>query len=134
MTGEAGAPKLLLSVFSTFAVGGPQLRFAAIANHFVRRYRHVIVPMDVVHDCKNRLAPNLHVELLQPEIRKGRTLANRRTFRNILRSLRPDCLITSNWGTIEWGMANWPRLVRHIHIEDGFGPEEAEQQLPRRAL
>jgi glycosyltransferase involved in cell wall biosynthesis len=29
-------------------------------------------------------------------------------------------------------MANLPRLVRHIHIEDGFGPEEATHQLRRR--
>jgi glycosyltransferase involved in cell wall biosynthesis len=31
-------------------------------------------------------------------------------------------------------MANWPNLVAHVHFEDGFGPEEAEHQFPRRAL
>src|SRR5262249_47497140 len=44
----------------------------------------------------------------------------------------PDMLITHNWGTIEWVLANWPRLARHIHIEDGFGQEEAKRQIRRR--
>src|SRR5260370_1126532 len=46
--------------------------------------------------------------------------------------MRPDALITSNWGSIEWAMANiWP-LVRHLHVEDGFGPEERDAQIRRR--
>lgn len=31
-------------------------------------------------------------------------------------------------------MANWPPLLAHVHIEDGFGPEEADRQLLRRVL
>ncbi len=42
--------------------------------------------------------------------------------------------MTYNWGAIEWVMANIPRLVRHVHVEDGFGPEERSRQLPRRVL
>ena len=36
----------ILSVFSTFATGGPQMRFAAIANHFGNAWRHEVVAMD----------------------------------------------------------------------------------------
>jgi glycosyltransferase involved in cell wall biosynthesis len=41
-------------------------------------------------------------------------------------------MVTSNWGTIEWSMANIGGLVRHIHTEDGFGPEERDAQIARR--
>jgi glycosyltransferase involved in cell wall biosynthesis len=42
-------------------------------------------------------------------------------------------VVTHNWGSIEWAMANAVLpLARHIHIEDGFGPEERDHQIPRR--
>ena len=53
--------------------------------------------------------------------RKASTLANLRLFRSLLRHIHPDALVTHNWGSIEWAMANWPGLVRHVHIEDGVG-------------
>ena len=40
--------RTLLHVFSTFTAGGPQIRFAALANHFGRAYRHIVVAMDGV--------------------------------------------------------------------------------------
>ena len=45
------APPLVLSVFATFAVGGPQVRFAAVANHHGRAFRHAIVAMDGRLEC-----------------------------------------------------------------------------------
>jgi glycosyltransferase involved in cell wall biosynthesis len=126
------AAPLLLHVYATFAVGGPQVRFAALANRFGRDYRHAIVAMDGNLACRERLDPALDVSFPPIDIQKGATLANRARFRAALRALRPDGLVTSNWGSIEWAMANLPRLVRHIHVEDGFGPEERDRQLPRR--
>jgi glycosyltransferase involved in cell wall biosynthesis len=123
---------LLLHVYSTFAVGGPQVRFAALANRFGREFRHAIVAMDGNTACRERLDPGLDVTFPPVEIRKGDTLGNRRRFRAVLAGLRPDALVTSNWGSIEWAMANTPALVRHLHVEDGFGPEERDRQLPRR--
>jgi glycosyltransferase involved in cell wall biosynthesis len=43
-------------------------------------------------------------------------------------------LVTGNWGAIEFAMANLPPLVRHLHVVDGFGPEERETQIRRRVL
>ncbi|HSU04383.1 MAG TPA: glycosyltransferase [Acetobacteraceae bacterium] len=126
--------RTLLSVFATFAVGGPQVRFAAIANRFGARYRHMIVAMDGATAARERLTPDLDVTFPATEIRKGHTLANRRSFRAKLHEWRPDVLVTSNWGSIEWALANLPRLCNHIHIEDGFGPEEQTTQLRRRVL
>jgi glycosyltransferase involved in cell wall biosynthesis len=55
--------------------------------------------------------------------------------RSRLSRLRPDLLITYNWGAIEWAMAN--RLLpvaRQLHFEAGFGAEEADAQFRRRVV
>ncbi|MDX2222401.1 MAG: glycosyltransferase [Rhodospirillaceae bacterium] len=122
------------SVFATFAVGGPQRRFAALANHFGARYRHIVTAIDGRYDADALLQPGLDWRRQEfPEARQGL----RRSYiaaRRVLRELRPDVLVTNNWGSIEWAAANRPKVVRHIHIEDGFGPDEAAGQLPRRIL
>jgi glycosyltransferase involved in cell wall biosynthesis len=130
MTG-APAP-LLLSVFATFAVGGPQVRFATLANALGPAFRHAIVAMDGDTACAARLDPALDVAFPAVPVRKGSVLANLRSFRRALRTLDPALLLTHNWGSIEWAMANALPLAPHIHIEDGFGPEERAAQIPRR--
>jgi glycosyltransferase involved in cell wall biosynthesis len=125
--------RLLLHVFATFAVGGPQARFAAIANHFDGRWRHAVVAMDGDTSCREKLGPGLDVTFPAADIRKGDVPGNIWRFRRLLLALRPDLLVTSNWGSIEFAMAARLTNVRHLHIEDGFGPEERERQLPRRA-
>jgi len=126
-------PPLILSVFSTFAVGGPQVRFVTLANRLGPAFRHAIVAMDAQTDCAERLRPDLDICYPAVAIRKGETLANLRSFRAALRRIRPDVLVTYNWGTIEWAMANtFPSQLRQVHIEDGFGPEEQVTQIPRR--
>ncbi len=125
-------PRTLLHVFSTFNVGGPQMRFAQLANHFGRRYRHLIVAMDGATQAMERLDPGLDAKTMQVEVRKGRSIANVRPFRRLLKELRPDLLVTSNWGSLEWALAAWGLRIPHLHMEDGFGPEEADRQLPRR--
>jgi glycosyltransferase involved in cell wall biosynthesis len=125
---------LLLHAFSSFAVGGAQVRFAAVANRYPHAWRHAIVAMDGNTECRERLSPDVEASYPEVGIRKGDTLGNVRRFRRLLRELRPHALVTGNWGAIEWAMANaWP-LVRHIHTEDGFGPDEHDRQLPRRVL
>ena len=47
-------------------------------------------------------------------------------------NLQPDLLMSYNWGAIEWAAANLPQVCHQVHVEDGFGPEEAARQLPRR--
>ena len=125
---------LLLHVFATFAVGGAQMRFAALANSFGRRYRHIVVAMDDDYACAKRLTPGLDIRLEHIRVPKGATIGNVLRFRRRLRGLAPDVLVTYNWGSIEWAMANVPRLARHIHVEDGFGPEERANQIRRRVL
>ena len=123
---------LLLHVFPSFSVGGVQARFATLANHFGARYRHAIIAMDGDLTARERLAPTLDVQYPAIALPKGDTFGNIRRIRALLRQLRPAAMLTSNWGTIEWAMANRLPLVRHVHVEDGFGPEERHTQLPRR--
>lgn len=124
----------LMHVFSTFSIGGPQVRFAAIAAHFGNTYRHMLLAMDGAYDADEKLDPGLQIERLKIDAPKKQTLRNMIIFRGALRRIRPDVLVTYNWGALEWALANRPRLVTHIHFEDGFGPEEAESQFYRRVL
>ncbi len=43
-------------------------------------------------------------------------------------------MLTSNWGSIEWAMANIGAVTRHIHLEGGFGSDEIASQRRRRIL
>lgn len=123
---------LLLHAFSTFAVGGPQVRFATLANRLGPAFRHAVVAMDGNLACRERLDPALGVSFPEIPLRKGDTLGNARIFRGVLRRMRPSRLVTYNWGTIEWAIANRLQVVPHLHVEDGFGPEERAQQIGRR--
>lgn len=124
---------LILHVFPSLAVGGVQVRFAAIVNHFGRRWRHAVIAMDGDLSCRERLDPALDIGFPSVVVRKGDTLGNVLRFRRLLRRLRPDLLVTSNWGSIEWSLANLAPVVRQLHIEDGFGPDDRGGRLPRRA-
>ena len=88
--------------------------------------------MDDVTTATERLNAELDVTLPHVEIRKGDLLGNVRRFRSVLQSLQPATLLTHNFGSIEWAIANRLTIIRHIHVEDGFGPEERHSQIPRR--
>ncbi|NKE45445.1 glycosyltransferase family 4 protein [Roseomonas frigidaquae] len=135
---STGSP-LVMHVFPSFAVGGAQVRFAALANRFRARWRHVVVPLDGNGACAARIGPQVPFTLLDPPASRGTGAAGlaRKLWdiQALLRRLRPDVLVTGNWGSMDWAIARHavPGL-RHIHIEDGFGPEEAERQFRRRVL
>lgn len=128
----ARAPRVLLHAFSTFTLGGPQARFVQLANALGPAYHHVVMAMDNCFDAGAGLAPEVLWEPMPVPVVKGGALANRRAFRAILRRVQPDLLLSYNWGAIEWAAANCPRVCPQVHVEDGFGPDEAQGQLPRR--
>lgn len=125
---------LLLHVFPSFRIGGPQVRFATLANRLGRRFRHAVVTMDGRREACSLLDPALDIRFPQVSVRKGDTRGNLRRFRAALRDIAPDLLVTSNWGSIEWAVARIGTGVPHLHMEDGFGPEERARQEPRRVL
>lgn len=110
------------------------MRFVALANEFGPAFRHAVVALDGDYSCRCRLSPELSI-CFPPIVRDSCSIAGRlRRARALLSRLRPDVLVTSNWGTIEWAIANMVPLARHIHTEDGFGVEERDRQIPRRVL
>jgi glycosyltransferase involved in cell wall biosynthesis len=127
---------LVVHVFPSFAIGGAQVRYAALANRFKARWRHVVVALDGNGACVERISPEVPLTFLPAQPGKSQGLPSRLwNIRSTLRRLRPDVLVTGNWGSIEWAMANMlPPRLKHLHTEDGFGPEEATGQLPRRVL
>lgn len=110
------------------------MRFAALANHFGRNFRHIVVALDGETGCRERLSPDLDIVFPVVTAPKNAMLANAWRFRGLLRAWRPDVLVTGNWGAIEFAIANLPAWTRHLHVVDGFGPEERETQIPRRVL
>lgn len=125
-------PRTLLHVFPTFAVGGAQMRLVQLANHFGRRYRHVIVAMNGNAEAFERLSGDLDARLMAVPVDGAGLWSRLGRFRRVLNEVRPDLLVTSNWGAIEWALANSDGRYPHLHTEDGFGPEEITRQLPRR--
>jgi glycosyltransferase involved in cell wall biosynthesis len=135
---EPGVPKLprrLLHVFPTFAVGGSQSRFAQLLKMWGQRYHHSIISLDGVLGMAERLPASAPVTYL-PNGNNSRS-----PWRNIIQGIdtinnnRPDVLVTYNWGSFDWWVAKRFRPnLPHVHIEDGFGPEERETLLRRRCI
>jgi len=119
-------------VFPGFSVGGAQVRFASLANRFGDRLRHTVISLNGDLACAEKLTPGHSVEFLTPPHRRGNTLAAILQARHVLRAQKPDLVVTSNWGSIEWAAGAKLAGLPHVHTEDGFGPEERARQLPRR--
>lgn len=128
----------LLHVMPTFAPGGVQIRVAYLINHMPRivpqmaHVRHTIIAMDGDFSCESRLAPDHGVDIRKPPAAEG--LPGRiRAYRDEIRRLKPDLMLTYQWGAIEWALANrLSPLCPQVHLESGFGAEEADRQLARR--
>jgi len=126
---------LVLHVFPSFAVGGAQVRFAALANRFKARWRHAVISLDGEEACADRIGEDVPLAMIPPPLEDLRLAQRVWRIHRILQELAPDVLVTSNWGSVEWAIANQlPPRLRHLHMEDGFGPEEAVAQLRRRVL
>jgi len=124
----------VLHVAPSFSIGGVQLRTARIINHFGPRFRHKIIALDGNYDAAPQISARVDTQLI-PRPRPSNMVRNVASAIVALRRLRPDLLVTYNWGSMEWAIANrvWP-TAPHIHFEDGFGKEEADTQLPRRVM
>jgi glycosyltransferase involved in cell wall biosynthesis len=125
----------VLHIFPSFGIGGVPLRMVRIFNHFGTRFRHTVIALDNNFEAAAGVAGDIELTLLPTQRPKRGVLHALAGNALALRRLRPDLLLTYNWGAIEWAMAN--RLLqvsRHVHIEAGFGQSEADAQIPRRVL
>ena len=97
-------PQHFLHVFPSFGIGGVPLRIVRIINHFARRFRHTVIALDNDFEAAEGFGCDLDVKLLPMRHPKGRTLHTVARSAVSLRRLRPDLLLTYNWGAIEWAM------------------------------
>ena len=129
---SAKAPHLL-HVFPSYGHGGVPIRIATVINHFGSRYRHSILALDGNKAAESRLNDALGVAVTDPNIDKSRPIGALFQIRKSLVGLKPDLLLTYNWGSVEWALINrLSPVAPHVHFESGFGPEEADGQIPRR--
>ncbi|HWU24901.1 MAG TPA: glycosyltransferase family 4 protein [Rhizomicrobium sp.] len=130
---ETSYKRHLLHIYPTFAVGGAQRRFVQLGRLLADRYRHTIIALDGNFEMAPALAHAMEYRLVRVKFDKTRHLGNLPLFRRKLKRFAPDTLVTYNWGAVEWALANrWLPLARHVHVEDGFGPDERAGQFTRR--
>ena len=123
----------LLHIFPSFGVGGSQSRLLQLIRAYKDTYSHTIVALDGCYDMAAHMPEAAPIAYLQLDKRNG--LAAISQIRSVIADARPNVLITHNWGSIEWAFVSRVfGLGRHVHIEDGFGPEERDRQLRRRVL
>lgn len=131
----------ILHAFIDFGVGGTQIGFVRLANHFGNRFQHIVISMNGDTSCACRLDRQLDCQVVAMPMRKshGLSLANLVQARRTIRESKADLLLTYNWGSIEWALANrWVPLCRHLHVETAFnldemnGPQRLRRILFRR--
>lgn len=125
----------LLHVFPSFAIGGSQSRFAQLVRLHGERYRHTVVAIDGVLTMAQRLPQGAPVECVQDQFLTALPIRGTLLASRIFARYRPDMLVTYNWGTMDWCVARrFQPDLGHVHLEDGFGPEEQQHQLWRRGF
>ena len=122
----------VLHVLSSFDPGGIETRLVEILSRWPDTHHSILVRNGRV-GCVDRLAPQVSFELVPaPPIEAG-TLKTVRAMIGVLRRLRPDLVLTYNFGTIETVLAARLSNVRRIvHHEDGFGSDEVVSFKRRR--
>ena len=124
----------LVHIFSTFDAGGPQVRSCEIIKGLPAGYRHTICAMNGRYGAASRLPDDGTTQCRDLPLRSGKSFA---WFKLIghLRALKPDLILTYNWGAMDAVFAaRLGRIAPIVHAEDGFGPEEAQRQFKRRVI
>ncbi len=129
---SASARPHIVHVFPGFGVGGSQVRLAAIVQGLGQQFSHTIVSLNGCFDAAPLLDPGLDIKLAPPLEAVRGPLARFALYRRRLAALKPDLLVTYNWGSMDVVLANFGRSTPHLHVEDGFGPEESKGQFRRR--
>lgn len=127
------AGRHFLHVFPSFDPGGMEVRAAMVIDLLPAPDRHTVIAMDGRSGARARVR-RADLTLGEPP-RRGGFLATARAMAARVRALRPDLVLTYNWGAIEsvLGCA----LARHralIHHEEGFGVDEVVRFKRRRVL
>ena len=123
----------LLHVFPTFETGGAQMRTVCLMNALAGGFRHTVLAVNGNYAAGGTLNSGVVWEP-GPAVPDRRPWKAAAFFRAQLRERQPDLLLTYNWGALDAQFGNLlPRpLCPALHIEDGFGPDEARSLKARR--
>lgn len=128
---SATNPVRLFHVIPSLDVGGVQTRIVDIVNGLAG-FEHTFLALDGRYDALARLAPHV-VKTKVYAVDSGLSLPARLSvYARTISQHHPHVLLSYNWGSIEFALANLWLGYPHIHSEDGFGPEESTGQLRRR--
>lgn len=124
--------RLLLHVFPSLEVGGIQRRFVQVANELKGKYEHCLIALDDNYDALSILPEGANCRKACDVY--GSFGIGPLAIAKTLRKIKPDLLITYNWGSIEWVAVGKILNLPQVHHEDGFGPDENYRQLRRRVI
>lgn len=129
------APKIL-HVFPSFEVGGSQRRLVSYLNGSDAELEHHIYAMDGCYSASESIKGFIKSDVPAGAIQKGSTLNAIKACKEQLRRVKPDLLVTYNWGSIEWNLANLrEQFCPMLHIQDGFAEDEhATEKWPRKII
>ncbi|MBV8820772.1 MAG: glycosyltransferase [Acidobacteriaceae bacterium] len=124
----------MLHVFPSFAVGGAQARTAALMAAFGPEWSHTVVSLNGNVEALRLVPSGVDVQCAEV-VSKRSQFASPFEMARLIRRLEPDLLLTYNWGAMDAVMgAQLARACPVIHIEDGFGPDEATRLAARRVI
>ena len=125
----------LLHVFASFGYGGVPIRICDVANGLSDGFHPTVVALDGCFDARRRLRAEVSAEFRGLSLPRYNLLRSMKQVGELIREVRPDLLLTYNWGAIEPALVNrFLGASAHIHFESGFGAEEGDGQLWRRNL
>ncbi len=126
----------IIHIFPSFGRGGVPIKICTAINHFANAAKHSIISTNDDYGSQSILDDDLDVTVLKLEgINDGSLFSRLKKYRHFLKNSHADLLITYNWGSVEWALANsFGPIMRHIHVESGFGPDEATATLMHRNL
>lgn len=127
--------KQVLHVFPSFEVGGSQRRLQTYLNRSHTPLQHTVYAMDGCYTAGDDIRQFHQAAIKAQAVPKNNLWRAVKTCGKLLKEVKPDLLVTYNWGSIEWALANWRQNhCPMLHIQDGFGEEEQTAEKPARRL
>lgn len=124
----------IIHIFPSFGRGGVPIKICHSINYFGLKARHTIISTNNDYGSEELVDDGLDVAIDKShhDVR-GSLFSRLIRYRAFLKQTNADLLITYNWGAVEWALANsFGPIIRHIHVESGFGPDEANSTMKRR--
>lgn len=130
--GRVSVPHLL-HVFSTFVPAGPETRTVNLIEALGKEYRHSILAIDGRTEAAKLFTGRAEVRILPSHPRAG-TFATLRRLHALFHAAQPDLTLSYNWGAFDAVFAARLSKRPHVHHEDGFTSDEAQEFKRRRVL